>query len=177
MPPEKFVQAKTALLVIDVQQGLFKKSTPIYQADQLLKIVNSLVDRAHRAGVPVCYIQHSDERSLVKHSPDWQLHPQLHPQQGDHMVFKCHGNAFEDTNLGDLLRSLNITSLVITGLVTHGCVKATVMGALQLGYEVILVSDGHSSYSKDAAQLIDKWNQKLSELEAGLIPASQITFG
>jgi hypothetical protein len=51
------------------------------------------------------------------------------------------------------------------------------MGALQLGYEVILVSDGHSSYSKDAAQLIDKWNRNLSELEAGLIPASEITFG
>ena len=176
MQPEKFVQAKSALLVIDVQQGLFTKSTPIYNAGQLLGNINLLVERAHRAGVPVYYIQHSDERNLVKNSQDWQLHSQIHPQQIDYIVHKCHGNAFEDTNLGELLRSLNITSLVITGLVTHGCVKATVIGARQLGYQVTLAADGHSSYSKDAAQLIDKWNLKLSELEVELIPTSEITF-
>jgi nicotinamidase-related amidase len=37
-----------ALLVIDVQQGLFKKKTPIYKADELLQNIISLVDRAHQ---------------------------------------------------------------------------------------------------------------------------------
>ena len=46
---------------------------------------------------------------------------------------------------------------------THGCVKATCLGALDLGYQVSLVKDGHSNYSKDGPDLIEKWNQKLSD--------------
>ncbi len=63
-----------ALLIIDVQQGLFEQPTPIYKAGALLKNIGSLVDHAHRAGVPVFYGQHSDKRSLVKGSDEWQLH-------------------------------------------------------------------------------------------------------
>jgi len=169
-------QNNTALLVIDVQQGLFRKSTPIYMADELLENINLLVDRAHGAGVPVFYIQHSDTRTLVKGSHDWQLHPELQPQRMDSIVHKQHGNAFEDTNLDTLLKSKNVTHLVIAGLVTHGCVKATCLGARQSGYNVILVKDGHSSYSNDAARLIEEWNQKLGAQNCELKAASEIAF-
>lgn len=165
-----------ALLVIDVQQGLFRKSTPIYQADALLQNINSLIDRAHRRGAPVFFIQHSDQRTLVKGSDDWQLHLRHQPQAIDFVIHKLHGNAFEGTNLHDALQSRHISSLVITGLVTHGCVRATCIGALELGYRVILVINGHSSYSKDAARLIEEWNQKLSAMKAELMLSSEIKF-
>jgi hypothetical protein len=45
-----------------------------------------------------------------------------------------------------------------------------------LGYQVTLVQDGHSSYSKDAAKLIDKWNHELSQGKATLEPAQGIDF-
>lgn len=166
----------TALLVIDVQQGLFRKSTPIYEAEQLLENINLLVDRAHGENVPVFYIQHSDNRSLVKGSHDWQLHPELHPQRIDNILHKQHGNAFEGTNLDELLKSKNINHLVVAGLITHGCVKATCLGARQLGYGVTLVQDGHSSYSKEAARLIEEWNQKLNAQGCGLKLTSEIEF-
>jgi len=38
---------KTALLIIDVQRELFEKSTPVYQADQLIAHILDLVDRVH----------------------------------------------------------------------------------------------------------------------------------
>ena len=167
-------QYNSALLVIDVQQGLFRKSTPIYQAEELLENINLLVDRAHQVGAPVFYIQHSDTRALVKGSQDWQLHPELQPQRLDSIIHKQHGNAFEDTNLDTLLKSKHITHLVIAGLVTHGCVKATCLGARQLGYTVILVKDGHSNYSKDAGRLIEEWNQKLGAQGCELAATSQI---
>ena len=66
---------------------------------------------------------------------------------------------------------------MVTGLVTHGCVKATCLGALALGYAVTLAADGHSSYSKDAAPLIEEWNRKLGEAGATVATASQIAFG
>jgi nicotinamidase-related amidase len=70
-----------ALLVIDVQQGLFEKSTPIYKADELLENITTLVDRAHLGGAPVIYVQHSAAKHLVKGSAEWQLHPQLNPRE------------------------------------------------------------------------------------------------
>ena len=101
-----------ALLIIDVQRGLFEKSTHIYKADELLRNIGILVDRAHRAGAPVFYVQHSDKRALVKGSDDWQLHPDLHPLDTDCTVHKQHGNAFEATTLGQELSTKNIGSVV-----------------------------------------------------------------
>ncbi len=172
----KVSQSNVALLVIDVQRGLFEKSTPIYKAEQLLQNITSLVDRAHRRGAPVFYVQHSDLRALAKGSPDWQLHPRLQPLATDYVIHKQHGNAFEDTALEQTLKSGNITTLVITGLVTHGCVRATCMGARQLGYKVILVEDGHSNYSKQAAKLIEEWNLKLGAQQVELKPTSEVEF-
>ena len=167
-------QNSVALLVIDVQQGLFGKS--LYQAEQLLHNINTLIDRAHRSGVPVFFIQHSGAKTLVKGSQDWQLHPELHRLATDPVVHKEHGNAFEDTVLDAALKSGQVTNVVVTGLVTHGCVRATCTGALQLGYRVTLVKDGHSSYSKQAAKLIDEWNQKLSAMNVVLRSTSEIEF-
>jgi nicotinamidase-related amidase len=61
-------------------------------------------------------------------------------------------------------------------LVTHGCVKSSCQGAHELGYRVVLVADGHSSYSKDAARLIEEWNQTLSQATVELRLASQVEF-
>jgi len=163
-----------ALLVIDVQRGLFSKS--LYQAEQLLHNINTLIDRARRGGVPVFFIQHSGAKTLVKGSPDWQLHPQLHLLTTDPIVHKEHGNAFEDTGLHETLSRANVTGLVVAGLVTHGCVRASCIGALELGYKVTLVKDAHSSFSKQAAKLIDQWNRKLSAMNVELQSASEIEF-
>jgi len=166
----------TALLVIDVQQGLFRKSTPIYRAEPLLNTIGTLIDRAHAAGTLVVYIQHASDKVLPFGSADWQIHPRLHPGEGDLVVHKQHGNAFEDTSLHTELTARGIGCVIVTGLVTHGCVRATCEGALALRYAVVLAEDGHSSYSKDAARLIEEWNRKLGEAGAQVMPAASIRF-
>ena len=145
-------------------------------ADELLGNINLLVEHAHQHGVPVFYIQHTEPRTLVEGSADWQLHPKLQPQTTDNFIHKQHSNAFVGTNLGNVLQSQNITCLVVAGLVTHGCVKATCLAARQLGYRVILVKDGHSSYSQQAAQIIDKWNHNLATQQVEVISTSEIEF-
>lgn len=174
---KKVNQSSLALLVIDVQQGLFRKSTPIYKAEELLQNILSLIDRAHHGNAPVFYIQHSDLRTLVKESPDWQLHSRLQPLATDYVIHKQHGNAFEGTILEEVLQSRGITSLAVTGLVTHGCVRATCLGAQQLGYRVILVKDGHSNFNRQAAQVIEGWNRKLSAQGVELKSTSEVEFG
>jgi nicotinamidase-related amidase len=174
IPAQSALEQVTALLVIDVQQGLFRKSTPIYRAEPLLNTLETLIERTHAAGTLVVYIQHASDKVLPSGSADWQLHPRLHPGEGDLVVHKQHGNAFEDTPLHAELTARGIGRVIVTGLVTHGCVKATCEGALALSYAVVLAEDGHSSYSKDAAQLIEEWNRKLGEAGAQVMPAAEI---
>ena len=164
------------MLIIDVQRSLFEKSTPIYRAEQLLDTICSLAERAHSAGVPVFYIQHSNDSFLLAGTDGWQLHPRLSPKENDILLGKKHGNAFEETDLDAQLEAKNIGTVVITGLVTHGCVRATCLGAHELGYRVILVADGHSSYHKQAGKLIAEWNQKLGEVTAEVKLAAEIDF-
>jgi len=75
-----------ALRVIDVQQGLFRKSTPIFGAEPLLDTITTLVERARAAGVLVVYVQHASDKVLPFGSAGWQLHPRLHAGEGDLIV-------------------------------------------------------------------------------------------
>lgn len=166
----------TALLVIDVQQGLFEKTTPIYQSNRLLENLCTLIERAHRAGAPVIYIQHNNTSFLAPGAAGWQLHPGLSPLPAEPVIQKRHGNAFEDTTLAAELAVRRVGALVVTGLVTHGCVKATVEGALALGYRVTLAADGHSNYHKQAAGVIEEFNRMLEAGGAEVRNTSEIEF-
>jgi len=170
------IGGNVALLVIDVQQGLFEKSTSIYKAEQLLDNLNTLIGGARRAGVPVLFVQHANEGTLAEGSEAWRLHPRIQPLPTELIIHKRHGNAFEETVLQQELESRRVRTLVVAGLVTHGCVKATCLGALALEYRIILVSDGHSSFSKQAAKLIEEWNLRLSGLGAKLRATGEIDF-
>lgn len=167
---------KPALLIIDVQRGLFANPTPVYKEDELITHILELVDRAHQAGAPVVYIQHCGQKSLIRGSQEWQLHPKLQPERKDWMVYKENSNAFEGTKLGEILTSQGVGRVVATGMVTHGCVKNTCLGALDEGYEVVLVGDAHSNFSKDAADLIAKWNKTLAEKGALVQNAADFMF-
>jgi nicotinamidase-related amidase len=126
--------------------------------------------------MPVIYVQHSSPKALEKGSAAWQLHARIQPRPHDVLIQKRHANAFEETNLREELEKRKVSVVVVTGLVTHGCVKETCLGALEEGYHVVLVSDAHSSYNKDAAQLIEKWNQAIHEKGADLLETQKVTF-
>ena len=167
---------KTALLIIDVQQALFEKRRPIYQADALLKNINYLVKKAHQAQAVVVYVQHSGKGDLARGEPGWRLHPAMQPVTGDLLIHKQQGNAFEETKLVEELNARQVGKVVITGLVTHGCVKATCQGALSLSYRLTLVGDAHSSYSEKAGDLIAELNQKMQDQGASVLPAELVRF-
>ncbi|WP_165845029.1 cysteine hydrolase family protein [Candidatus Cryosericum terrychapinii] len=173
----KELGTKTALLIIDVQCDLFEKSTPVYQGDLVLKNINTLVDRAHAAGAPVFYVQHSTKTTLIEGSIGWQLHPALKPRKTDHFIRKHRGNAFEDTRLKSDLDALRVSRIIVVGLVTDGCVQATCKGAHALSYDVTLVQDAHSTNSAGSGQIIDKWNTKLSRGIVRLQATADVDFG
>jgi nicotinamidase-related amidase len=76
---------KTALVVVDVQYGLFIRETPIYKEHELLGNINDLIDTAQSANIPVFFIQHCSTR-LIEDSAEWRLHPRLKADDNDTFI-------------------------------------------------------------------------------------------
>jgi nicotinamidase-related amidase len=99
--------------------------------------------------------------------------------QDDIVIIKNHPDAFQDTKLQKELESRDINKLVIAGLQTEYCIDTTCRRAYSLGYEVILVQDGHSTYDTeylDAEKIITHHNQVLSNWFATLTSANEVQF-
>src|SRR5215470_9032862 len=83
----------TALLVVDVQNGVVGEA---HQRDAVVTNVGSLVGKARRERVPVVWVQHSDE-GLPRGGDEWQIVPELTPDDAEPLVEKSYGDSFEDT--------------------------------------------------------------------------------
>src|SRR3954468_24463983 len=105
---------KTALLVVDVQNGVVEGAP---ERDTVVANVGSLVEKARGEQVPVVWVQHSDE-GLAKGSDDWRIVPELNPDEAEPLVEKCYGDSFEDTALESVLSSLGVGRLVVVGAQT-----------------------------------------------------------
>jgi nicotinamidase-related amidase len=167
---------KTALLVIDVQRALFTRHDPVFNDWKVIETINALVTRAQLFGVRVVYIQHENDSFLKKGSDGWQFHPEIKPKHSDLIVHKNQGNAFLGTPLQSDLEARGIRHLLITGLVTQGCVRVTSLAGLKLEYDVFLVQGAHSNYSKDPESVIEKQEAELQEAGVHLVTPEQIDF-
>ena len=58
--------AKTAVLVIDVQRGLFDDAPRPYEADAVVERINALTARARAAGAPVAFVQHERAEGFLE---------------------------------------------------------------------------------------------------------------
>jgi nicotinamidase-related amidase len=131
----------TALLVIDVQQGVVG---PAHHRDDVVANIGTLVDRAREAGTPIVWIQHSSDE-LAQGSDGWQYVPELTRQEAEPLVHKTFGDSFEATDLEDVLAGAGVGRLVVTGAQTDACIRSTIHGAFARGYDVTLVSDAHTT--------------------------------
>lgn len=176
--------AQTALLLIDVQNGLFDEA---YEEEkEVLHILVELLARARDQNIPILYIQHSGGpgHPLEPDTQGWQIHPLVAPHAEDIIVQKRTSDAFYESTLHDTLQSLGGTRLVITGAQTEYCVDATCRRAASLNYDVCLVANGHTTSDNGhltIAQIVAHHNHLLARLAhpthpISVLPAIDITF-
>lgn len=132
---------KTALMVIDVQKGVVADA---HERDAVVANISTLVDKAREEGVPIVWVQHSDEQ-LEQGSDAWEYVPELARQESEPLVHKKFGDSFEDTNLEEVLANAGVGRLVVAGAQTDACIRSTIHGALARGYDVTLVGDAHTT--------------------------------
>jgi nicotinamidase-related amidase len=131
----------TALVVIDVQNGVVGDA---YDRDAVVANVGTVVEKARAAKVPVVWVQHSSD-NLAEGSEQWEIVPELSPDESEPLVPKRYPDSFEDTRLESVLDGLGVGSLVVVGAQTDECVRSTLHGAVARGYDATLVSDAHTT--------------------------------
>jgi nicotinamidase-related amidase len=135
---------KTALLVIDMQVGLFEGAER-FDADGVVRRINALAHAVRGKGGVVVFIQHEDEGAYVRGAPGWRILPALESRPEDVYIRKTACDSFYRSELDDVLRELQITRLFITGCATDFCVDTTLRSAASKDYEVVVVADGHTT--------------------------------
>ena len=175
---------KTALLVIDVQNGVVGGA---HERDAVVANVGSLIEKARQQRVPVVWVQHSDEQ-LARGSEEWRIVPELNPGDAEPLVEKNYGDSFEATTLETVLSSLGVGRLVVVGAQTDACVRSTLHGAFVRGYDATLVSDAHTTEDQSAwgapppEQVIAHTNlywtyQTAPGRTAGTVKTKEVDFG
>ncbi len=107
-------------------------------------------------------------RALTEAAAASQIVPELAPLSGELVVRKRGASAFFDTPLSGWLRMRRVDTLVVAGCTTSGCVRATVVDALQHDFRTVVATDcvGDRALSPHEASLFDM-GQKYADLMTG----------
>ncbi|MEO8625483.1 MAG: isochorismatase family protein [Candidatus Limnocylindrales bacterium] len=160
----------TALIVVDVQNDFADPSGSLYvkTGEQVVPLINQEIARALAAGARVVYTQDWHPESTPHFAKDggiWPVHcvmdtwgAELHPDlsvggpivrkgsngedgySGFSMRDPVSGTTI-DTPLADLLGEAGVTNIVVCGLATDYCVKATVVDGRERGYPVTVLGN------------------------------------
>lgn len=159
----------TALLIVDVQNAALEKA---FRREKIVENLNAVQAKARAMNVPIIFVQHADDE-LVEGSEGWKFVKELDVENGDRIIPKRYNSAFEETCLETVLHELRISKIVLGGAATNWCIRATAYGALDRGYDVTLIRDGHTTESIElgngkeilAADIIMEFNIAMSWLK------------
>jgi nicotinamidase-related amidase len=147
---------RPAVIVIDMVMAYFDRASPMYAGvEAVADSARRVVDAALSSGVPVFFTQQFFDDALARSayarkvralellrrgSALAELHPSVPIERGT-IVVKRFPSAFHATDLDVRLRRVGVDTLVITGLTTSGCVRATAMDALLHDYIGVVVRE------------------------------------
>jgi ureidoacrylate peracid hydrolase len=174
---DDLIPAKTALVVVDMQNGFLPTETahaPCAAAVEIVPNINRLAQAVRATGGAVVWIQtaYTDEtltswstlygmvgpkgaerrrRSLSVGGKGYELCPDLKVEAGDLVVEKNRYSAFiqGSSNIEAVLRERGLDTLLITGTVTNVCCESTARDAMMRNFKTIMVTDGNAANTDD----------------------------
>ncbi|HZU17612.1 MAG TPA: isochorismatase family protein [Candidatus Dormibacteraeota bacterium] len=149
---------RPALLVVDLSRGFTDPACPLGSdlTDEVLA-TRRLLDGARAAGAAVVFTRIAYQPNLrdagiwvrkvpslaelTVGSPWVELDPRLDRRPEEPLISKSYASAFFGTALASLLAAEGVDTLLVAGATTSGCVRATVVDALQHGYPAFVVRE------------------------------------
>jgi maleamate amidohydrolase len=147
---------RPAVIVVDMSVGFTDPASPLAcDLEGVVEVIARILVAARAACVPVVYTTvaytEADRRTarafidkvpallaLEAGSRFVEIDPRLAPAPGEPILTKLFASAFHGTPLATLLASEGCDSVIVTGASTSGCVRATVVDALQHGYRTLV---------------------------------------
>jgi nicotinamidase-related amidase len=171
-----------AMLVIDMQVGLFEGEPPRHDADGVVQRINAIARDVRATGGIVIFIQHEDDGALEQETEGWEILPSLERMDSDPLVRKQACDSFYETELDNLLEKQGVQQVIVTGCATDFCVDTTIRAAASRDYQVVVVADGHTTKDRphlDAASIIRHHNWMWENLilprnEVQVLPAASV---
>ena len=179
---------RPALLIVDFVVAYLDPASPLYAGvEDALASNERLLAAARKAGIPVLftkvvytpggadggvfYRKVPALRLFDKGSPLGAFPASLQPREGELVISKQYASSFFGTHLAATLTAQGIDTLLITGLSTSGCVRATALDACQHGFLPFVVREacGDRHPGPHEANLFDlqaKYAEVISEAEA-----------
>lgn len=178
-------QAKHALLIIDMINDFQFHNGPILskRAEILSHKIVSLKTKLKTKGCPIIYINdhyelwQADFRKIAnkcKNPLSERIIHTIYPEDDEYFLIKPKHSAFFGTALTTLLYSLNIKSLIITGIAGNICVLFTANDAYMRGYEIIVPSDCIASNDEEDNKFALKMMK--NTLKASITSSEKIIF-
>ncbi len=155
---------RTALVLIDLQNGIVGMPTQPRSGTDTLAAGKALAERFRAAGAPVVLVNVAFAPDFADAPPsnvdapmsahgempkDWaELAPGL-AQPSDLRVTKRNWGAFHGTDLDTILRRRGVTTIVLGGIATNMGVEGTAREAWAHGYDLVVVEDATSGLSTE----------------------------
>lgn len=149
--------AKPGLVVVDFQRGFTDPAFPMGGApmvDEAVRHTVPLIEAARRAGLPViaCVNGYYGRRAaphwkadpvfdLLAGTPSVELDPRIAAAGPDVVLMKSAPSIFFATPAGSILTREGVDTVIVTGCITSGCVRASVIDAFSLGFRVMVPAD------------------------------------
>ena len=179
---------KPALLIVDFVVAYLDPASPLYAGvEDALASNERLLAAARKAGIPVLFtnVEYSPGgadggvfyrkvpalKLFERGSPMGAFPASLQPRAGELVITKQYASSFFGTTLAATLTAMGVDTLLITGLSTSGCVRATALDACQHGFLPFVVREacGDRHPGPHEANLFDlqaKYAEVISETEA-----------
>ncbi len=143
-----------ALVLVDVIKGFTDPACPLEsEADTVVDACRQLLDVFRRKSLPVFFttVVYRDEAqarvfrqrlpalNVLEPDSEWvKIDPRLSPVSGEAVIEKQWASGFFKTDLAERLKAAGADSIVMGGLTTSGCVRATAVDGLQNDYRVVI---------------------------------------
>lgn len=138
------------LLIIDAQQELIdgnREVRSVFNKEQLIKNINKVIEKARKVGVPVVFVRDLDVAEGKGRG--FHIHKEINVPTESRIFDKSATNPFYGTGLLEYLKLQKTEHIVIMGCETQHCIDSAVRTATISGFDVTLVSDGHSSLGNE----------------------------
>ncbi len=143
------------LIILDVQEAIDRPVWDGKSNPQYLNVIQQLLGHWRANGWPVLHIRHDEqapESSYYVNGPWNRIKQEVAPLPGETVVVKQQNCAFIHTELDALLKQMQVKRLVLTGVVIHNSMDATIRAGKALGYHIILPSDATTAVPVKGAQ-------------------------